>query len=55
MSFESCFGGFVGSKSAPAAMSGLPTFVEAIVNGKVAPKTAIGTLAKSRSHLMRAR
>jgi hypothetical protein len=26
MSFESCFGGFEGSKSAPAAMGGKATF-----------------------------
>ena len=37
MSFESCFGGFAGSKSAPAAMGGLPPFAGALSNGEVAP------------------
>ena len=38
MSFESCFGGFAGSKSTPAAMGGLPTFASSVANGKGAPK-----------------
>ena len=33
MSFESCFGGFTGSKSAPAAMGGEPTFANLLANG----------------------
>src|SRR5437868_4895979 len=41
MSFESCFGGFAGSKSAPAAMGGLLSFAGARVNGEVAPRPAV--------------
>ena len=37
MSFESCFGGFAGSKSAPAAMGGFRPFVATALNGEVAP------------------
>jgi hypothetical protein len=37
MSFESCFGGFAGSKSAPAAMGGKGSFAPVPVNGGNAP------------------
>jgi hypothetical protein len=33
MSFESCFGGFAGSKSSPVAMGGLPTFDNPMAQG----------------------
>jgi hypothetical protein len=42
MSFESCFGGFAGSKSAPAAMGGEGTFPGTFGNGEVAPKAVLG-------------
>jgi len=48
MSFESCFGGFAGSKSAPAAMGGQPTFTATLWNDGVAPKAPIGVRAQSR-------
>jgi hypothetical protein len=41
MSFESCFGGFAGSKSAPAAMGGLPTFAAARTDGEIASEAPV--------------
>ena len=37
MSFESCFGGFAGWKSVPAAMGGFRSFADTGADGKVAP------------------
>jgi hypothetical protein len=52
MSFESCFGGSAGSKSAPAAMGGLPTFADPVANGWVAPKAAIRGTATGKARLL---
>jgi hypothetical protein len=45
MSFESCFGGFASSKSAPAAMGGKGSFAPVPVNGGNAPIPAIPATA----------
>jgi len=48
MSFDSCFGGFAGSKSASASMGGNPTFAGARANGEVAPTPDLPALAAER-------
>ena len=45
MSFESCFGGFEGSKSAPAAMGGKVAFGDCALNDKVAPQADLSERA----------
>ena len=41
MSFESCFGGFARSKSAPAAMGGKRSFANTRASGEVAPTAVV--------------